>query len=77
MATLVQADAGAMGAVIAAAGADAVLTDEATRDFFSHDVYATGRQPLAVLRPATVDQLARGVAAATAQGLAIVPRVAA
>ena len=74
MATLVKDEAGALDAVIAAAGADAVLTDETTRDFFSHDVYATGRQPLAVLRPGTVDQLARGVAAATAQGLAVVPR---
>lgn len=74
MATLVKDDAGAIGAVIAAAGQDVVLADETTRDFFSHDVYATGRKPLAVLRPGTVDQLARGVAAATAQGLAIVPR---
>lgn len=74
MATLVQTGAGAVDALMAAAGADAVLTDAQTRDFFSHDVYSTGRQPVAVLRPTTVDQLARGVAAATAHGLAIVPR---
>ncbi|MGQ3179200.1 MAG: FAD-binding oxidoreductase, partial [Blastomonas fulva] len=74
MATMVETGSGAVDALVAAAGADAVLTDAATRDFFAHDVYSTGRQPLAVLRPATVEQLARGVAAATGQGLAIVPR---
>ncbi|MDM7966124.1 FAD-binding oxidoreductase [Blastomonas fulva] len=74
MATMVETGSGAVDALTAAAGADAVLTDAATRDFFAHDVYSTGRQPLAVLRPATVEQLARGVAAATGQGLAIVPR---
>jgi FAD/FMN-containing dehydrogenase len=74
MATMVETGTGAVDALVAAAGADAVLTDAATRDFFAHDVYSTGRQPIAVLRPATVEQLARGVAAATGQGLAIVPR---
>jgi FAD/FMN-containing dehydrogenase len=74
MATMVETGSGAVDALVAAAGADAVLTDAATRDFFAHDVYSTGRQPIAVLRPATVEQLARGVAAATGQGLAIVPR---
>lgn len=74
MATVVKDDAGALDALKAAAGAHAVLTDDATRDFFAHDVYASGRQPVAVLRPTSVEQLARGVAAATAHGLAIVPR---
>lgn len=74
MATLVKDDTGAIDALVQAAGRDAVLTDAGTRDLFSHDVYSTGRQPLAVLRPATVDQLARGVAAAGARGLAVVPR---
>jgi glycolate oxidase len=74
MATLVKDDTGAIDALTAAAGADAVLTDAVTCDFFAHDVYASGKPPLAVLRPATIDQLARGVAAATAHGTAIVPR---
>lgn len=74
MATLVKDELSAIDALKAAAGADAVLTDAATCDFFAHDVYASGAPPMAVLRPATVDQLARGVAAATAHGLAIVPR---
>ena len=61
---------GLRGAVPAAA----VLTDAVTLELYRHDVYATGPKPLAVLRPGSVDDLARGVAAATAAGLAIVPR---
>jgi len=68
------AETPALDALIAAAGSDGVVTDSATRDLMAHDVYARGRKPLAVLCPAGVDQLAAGVAAATAQGLAIVPR---
>ncbi|QGN54438.1 FAD-binding oxidoreductase [Novosphingobium sp. Gsoil 351] len=41
---------------------------------YSHDVYATGPAPRAVFRPATVEELAQGVAAATAAGLAVIPR---
>jgi glycolate oxidase len=51
-----------------------LLTDEASLALHSHDVYAAGPQPLAVFRPETVEQLSAGIAAATAQGIAIVPR---
>ena len=74
MATLIEPGARTLDALIEAVGSAAVLTDAATRDLVAHDVYAAGRPPLAVLRPVSVDQLARGVAAASANGLAIVPR---
>ncbi len=56
-----------------AAGA-ALVTDPAALELYAHDVFASGRRPLAVLRPQSVEQLAQAVAAATAAGLAIVPR---
>lgn len=43
-------------------------------ELYRHDVYSAGPPPRAVLRPVSVDELARGVAAATAAGLAVVPR---
>lgn len=64
----------ALAAIAAAGGADALATDAATLTLFGHDVYAAGVRPLAVFRPTSVDALARGVAAATAQGIAIIPR---
>jgi FAD/FMN-containing dehydrogenase len=63
-----------VAAVIAAAGAESVRTDAETRAFFAHDVYASGPQPLAVFRPRTVEALAAGIGAATAAGVAVVPR---
>lgn len=51
-----------------------LLTDSESLALFSHDVYAAGPAPLAVFRPETVEQLAAGIAAATAKGIAIVPR---
>ncbi len=51
-----------------------LLADAATLALFAHDVYAAGPPPLAVFRPDTVEQLAAGIAAATARGIAIVPR---
>jgi FAD/FMN-containing dehydrogenase len=65
--------------MIAAALADAVpaatlRSDAEALALFSHDVYAAGPQPLAVFRPETVEQLAAGIASATADGIAIVPR---
>ena len=59
---------------VRAAGGDALSSDVALCDLHAHDVYAKGATPLAVFRPTSVDQLARTVAAATAEGIAIVPR---
>ncbi len=67
-------DAEALAALVAAAGADAVITDPDERRFFSQDAGGEGALPLAVLRPATVEALQAGVAAATAHGLAVHPR---
>ena len=72
MATI--ADNTVIDRVASSVAADELLTDATARDLYSHDVYSTGRQPLGVLRPKTVEALAAGVAAATSQGLAIVPR---
>lgn len=52
----------------------ALLVDRETRSLYAHDVYSAGPLPLAVFRPTSVDELARGVAAATREGIAIVPR---
>jgi len=55
-------------------GAEHVLTDPADRAFYSHDVYRQIATPLAVVRPGSVDELARVVGMATAENIAIVPR---
>jgi len=53
---------------------DALITDAASLDLFSHDVFSSGNEPLAVFRPTSVEELAKGVGAATQAGIAIVPR---
>ncbi|MFN3989494.1 MAG: FAD-binding oxidoreductase [Erythrobacter sp.] len=52
----------------------ALLTDEPSLALYSHDVLGQGAPPLAVFRPASVDELAAGVGAATRAGIAVVPR---
>ena len=64
----------AVDAIIAAARADVVSVDDALCDLYAHDVYERGATPLAVLQPANIQELSAGIRAATAQGLAIVPR---
>ena len=54
--------------------AGSLLTDEANRELYRHDVYSAGPAPLAVFRPSSVEELAAGIGAATAAGIAIVPR---
>ncbi|MDJ0977624.1 MAG: FAD-binding oxidoreductase [Erythrobacter sp.] len=51
-----------------------LLTDDASLSLFSHDVLSKGNAPLAVFQPASVEELAAGVGAATRAGVAIVPR---
>lgn len=55
-------------------GGGAVTVDELELRFFAQDVYGEGAPPLAVVRPATVESLAAMVAAATAAGVAVIPR---
>jgi FAD/FMN-containing dehydrogenase len=51
-----------------------LLTDPVALALHSHDVLSRGGEPLAVFRPASVEELAAGIGAATAAGIAIVPR---
>lgn len=63
-----------LAAIAAATDASRLITDPAELRYHSQDVFGDGVVPLAVFRPTDTAMLARGVAAATAQGLAIVPR---
>ena len=54
--------------------ATSLLTAVADTALYRHDVYSSGPAPLAVLRPANVEELAAGIGAATSAGIAIVPR---
>ncbi len=54
--------------------ASSLLTAAAETDLYRHDVYSSGPAPLAVFSPSSVEELAAGVGAATAAGIAIVPR---
>ncbi|MEP0190857.1 MAG: FAD-binding oxidoreductase [Erythrobacter sp.] len=51
-----------------------LLIDAKSLALFSHDVLSRGKEPLAVFRPANVEELAKGVGAVTDAGLAVVPR---
>ena len=51
-----------------------LITDPAECAFYAQDVFTQGPPPLAVFRPGSVEELATGVAEATRQGIAIVPR---
>lgn len=63
-----------IAALVQAAGRDAVLTDDASCSFYTQDVFTRGPRALAVVRPSDTAALARTVGAATAHGLAVVPR---
>ena len=55
--------------------ADAVLDDDASRQYYANDVFwQPGIAPLAIVCPTTRDELAAAVKAATEAGIAIVPR---
>ncbi|QUL36979.1 FAD-binding oxidoreductase [Erythrobacter sp. JK5] len=56
-----------------ASGAD-VLTDEASLDFYAHDIYDRGADLAAVVRPKDKHQLAAAVKAATEAGHPVAPR---
>lgn len=65
---------GALDALTAAVGTDALITDANELRYYSQDVFSNGPLALAIFRPTDTQMLARGVAAATAQGIAIIPR---
>lgn len=72
MASLAADDA--LAPIASAVSKSSLITDADTLALFSHDVLSRGAEPLAVLRPASVEELAEGIRAATAAGCAIVPR---
>ncbi len=55
-------------------GADHVLTGDADRAFYAHDVFRAGKLPDAVVRPGTVEELQAVVRAAHASGTPLVVR---
>jgi len=63
-----------IAALEAIVGTGGVQCDDETRAYFSQDVYATGQLTAAVVKPATVDQLAEVVRTATSIGYAVFPR---
>lgn len=74
MATLAPTNDSALASIAAAVGPEALVTDPAELRYYSQDVFSNGPLVLAVFRPCDKETLARGIAAATAAGVAIVPR---
>ena len=72
-AVVTNADEG-LGAIANAVGAEALSTDPQELDYLGHDVFSRGAPLLAVFRPKDKQMLARGIAAATRHGIALVPR---
>ena len=64
----------ALGRLIAICGDAHVLTSEEDRAFYAADVYGAGTAPLAVVSPATAEETASVLAAASYAGLAVFPR---
>lgn len=74
MATTIEARSDVFAALTAAVGPDALVRDADELRYYSQDVFSDGALALAVFRPTDKAMLARGIAAATAQGIAVVPR---
>lgn len=60
--------------IAAIVGDQGLITDAAECAYYAEDVYSAGPAPLGVIQPADTHALARAVGAATAAGVAIVPR---
>lgn len=57
-----------------AAGVAAVATEPAALKLGAGDLYETGPEPIAVVRPAAAEAVARSIVAATSRGYAVAPR---
>ncbi len=55
-------------------GADAVVTDQAEREFYSADVYAAGATCAVAIRPTDKGALAKAIGATTSAGYAVIAR---
>jgi FAD/FMN-containing dehydrogenase len=64
----------ALAAIARAVDASTLITDSAELRYYSQDVFSSGPTVLAVFRPTDKEMLARGVAAATNAGVAVIPR---
>ncbi|MBM3505653.1 MAG: FAD-binding oxidoreductase [Alphaproteobacteria bacterium] len=64
----------AVGALRQCLGSQHVLTDDASRELYSTDVFRYEYRPVAVIQPATKTELAEAVGIATRAGLSVVPR---
>lgn len=71
---LPQPDRSALDPIIQAVGADAIITVAEELAYYGQDVFGIGARLLGVFRPSDTQTLARGVAAAHAAGIAIIPR---
>ncbi|NCT82001.1 MAG: FAD-binding oxidoreductase [Comamonadaceae bacterium] len=63
-----------LAALRAALGAERVLDDATTRDYYSHDLYWYGKPPACVVRPTDADQVQAVVKIAAEAGRPLVPR---
>ena len=71
---MIRPEKDALAAIAEAVGAQALDTNPAELRYYSQDVFSTGQTVLAVFRPTDKEMLARGIAAATRAGVAIIPR---
>ena len=55
-------------------GGEHVLTGDEDRAFYSQDIYSCGQPAAMVIQPASRDELAKAVAAATSAGYSVIPR---
>jgi glycolate oxidase len=63
-----------VAALEAILGKEGVLADEGSRALYSQDVWARGELPVCVIRPASIDELKKAVAAITSADMAVVTR---
>ena len=64
----------ALGALCGVLGREHVVTDRKELEFYAQDVYRGGLTPMAIIRPASTDELSRALQAIAPSGLPIVPR---
>lgn len=74
MATLAKETTTIMDRLIAVVGSAAIGVDAAELRFYGQDVFSRGPDPVAIFRPTDIAMLARGLTAAAAERLVIVPR---
>lgn len=72
MATLIKSDH--ILDLLRDAAGNAIVTDATELHFIRQDVFSDGPEPLALFRPLDIETLSRGIAAATAAGVAVIPR---